>query len=362
MPGSGFGDIVMVSNRNTIDPARKAAKAVIGDRDIYSPRFPDAEYTVNENVLKQLADEAGESYNFALSNLDLTGSPEHSSFIRTLYNKRNPATAEMGLSELRQYPDFLKFAKQNFDQLRGDMVYSYKTPSGQFKTLPGTAENANKIMNKSSVIGGERGWQTPYTTVYHQNTKTFNSLDDLYKIRNRFVDSETGDVTKDRIRDHMGELIDKLVAENPSQLSGFQGYDTAGDYVADLASNANASWGDWINISDDLRSQIDDLQRLYKDVPVSYFEAKPRRVVGGNEFYGAYIPQDAPQSVIDDLQRLGVTNVNRYVDPGDLDLALAQLARNGKRGVSPYVLGLGGAIPTAGVLGSLMSGGQGEQA
>ena len=83
--------------------------------------------------------------------------------------------------------------------------------------------------------------------------------------------------------------------------------------------------------------------------------------MGGNEFYGAYVPENAPQSVIDDLQRLGVTNVNRYLDAGDLDLSLAQLAKEGKRGISPYVLGLGGIVPAGGILDAMFSGNGNDQ-
>lgn len=39
LPGSDFGDIVMVANRDMVDPANAASKVVLGDRDIYSPRF-----------------------------------------------------------------------------------------------------------------------------------------------------------------------------------------------------------------------------------------------------------------------------------------------------------------------------------
>lgn len=65
--------------------------------------------------------------------------------------------------------------------------------------------------------------------------------------------------------------------------------------------------------------------------------------------------------MIEQLNRLGVTNIKKYLDPGDLDLQLAKLAKEGKRGVNPYVLGTAGAIPTAGILSSLLGGQNDEQ-
>ncbi len=46
---------------------------------------------------------------------------------------------------------------------------------------------------------------------------------------------------------------------------------------------------------------------------------------------------------------------------GDLDLSLAQLAKEGKRGISPYVLGLGGIVPAGGILGAMFSGNGNDQ-
>ena len=106
----------------------------------------------------------------------------------------------------------------------------------------------------------------------------------------------------------------------------------------------------------ELMKDIDDLRKVYKEAPVSYFEAKPRHVVGGDEFYGAYIPQNAPQQVLDDLGRLGVSNINTYADSDDLDRLLVNLANKGERGLSPYVLGLGGIVPAGGILAGLIGG------
>jgi hypothetical protein len=43
-----------------------------------------------------------------------------------------------------------------------------------------------------------------------------------------------------------------------------------------------------------------------RNMPVDYFEAKPQRAVGFDEFAGAVIPKDAPQQVRDILERRGV--------------------------------------------------------
>ena len=365
LPGSDFGDIVMVSNRNAIDPARKAAKAVIGDRDIYSPRFPDVSYQPNMGALDDvLAQNPGISRQSALSNMNLDDDAVYDSFIQDLYRKQNPSAAKTMGIDLRKQPEFMQFADDIQSRLRGDRMIEYRTPSGGKKTLPLTADNANKVMNRAGAVGTESGWQSAGTNAYHQNTTMFKSLDDLYKNKHRFIDNQTGELTKDAMNDELARvssMVDDLNLPGLQSDNQFTQFDNVSNYVADAASGQRNLYPALDELPDDVVNQIGRLQKAYQEVPVSYFEAKPRRVVGGNEFYGAYVPENAPQSVIDDLQRLGVTNINRYLDAGDLDLSLAKLAREGKRGISPYVLGLGGLLPTAGVLGSMFSGNGNDQ-
>lgn len=365
LPGSDFGDIVMIPNRSAIDPKVKAAKTFIGDRDIYSPRFPDSTYKVNMDVLDDLAKQSGQSRQYALSNIDInTDDPSFTSFLQDVYRKNNPDVADIQGQMLRDVPEFKQYANDTLESLRGDRVLEYRQPSGRYKELPFTADNANKIMNRVGAVGTEQGWVNPGATAYHQNTKQIKSLDDLYKNRYRFIDNSTGEVTKDAMNDEMTRIVDKIDKLGIDELrdtNPYTQYDRAANYVNDVMDNRPDIYPSLDRVPRDVIDEISSLKRAYQEVPTSYFEAKPRRVVGGNEFYGAYVPKDSPQQVFDDLQRLGVQNINTYIDAGDLDLALSQLAKEGKRGISPYVLGVGGAIPTAGMLGSLLSGGQSDQ-
>lgn len=75
LPGSGFGEIVMIPNREAINPARAAAKTVIGDRDIYSPRFPQVSYEANMDEVANLVKNSDYSKQSLLSNLGLDDEP-----------------------------------------------------------------------------------------------------------------------------------------------------------------------------------------------------------------------------------------------------------------------------------------------
>lgn len=197
LPGGGFGDIVMVPNRDAINPAVSKAKTFIGDRDIYSPRFPEEEFAPNMDELTSMIKGTTNSKQFALHNLGLDDDPKYSYLMQELYKEQNPALKGLGSQDLREMPEFVQFADDAFSRLRGDRQYVYRTASGAKKTVPATAENANKLMNKDAAVGSEKGWQTPYTSIYHQNTKRLGSLDSLYKNRYRLIDTQSGDTTKE---------------------------------------------------------------------------------------------------------------------------------------------------------------------
>ncbi|MCA9340886.1 MAG: hypothetical protein KDA17_08285, partial [Candidatus Saccharibacteria bacterium] len=187
---------------------------------------------------------------------------------------------------------------------------------------------------------------------YQANTKPIKSLDDLYKNRYRLVDSVTGDATKDAMSEEAMNLAYKEARNVEKYGDSMFAVEDAAKYLSSPGVKTDLPFA---------QSQLDDLIAAYREVPVSYFEAKPRRVVRGDEFHAAFIPDDSSPEVMAHLERLGVKNIQKYLDKGDLDLSLAKLAKEGKRGTSPYVLGLGGALPTAGVLGSMFSGGSNQE-
>lgn len=360
LPGGDFGDIVMVANRNAIDPKNKAAKTIIGDRDIYSPRFPDTTHEINMPAMDELAKRSGKSKQYAMSNIDIdTDDASYSSFIQDMYKREMPTAADIPGYELRNMPEFKQYADGVLGGVRGEKVLTSRTPSGNRKNIPYTAENADKLMNKSSAVGGEAWHESPSAKMYHQNTKKMKSLDDLYKNRYRFIDNQTGEVTKDAMNDYMSSIAAKIDALGLPELkydNQFEQYDRVMDYLVDVTNGAKDPYPALNKLPQSVLDDAATLNQAYKDVPVSYFEAKPRRPVAGNEFYGAYIPENSSQDVIDQLNKMGVTNVQKYLNSGDLDAQLAKLASEGKRGVNPYVLGTVGAIPTAGILGSLLGG------
>ena len=354
LPRSDFGDIVMVANRESINPA-STAKTVLGDRDIYSPRFPTTTYKLNEDALREFT--AANNMSDASARANLSLDELYSPAMRDAFQTQNPRFADAHVSEIRDTPEFNKFAQENLDKLRGDKIIRYTNRRGTQKELPLTAQNASDAMNELANIGSEQGFTPPTATAYTNQTKNIKDLDDLYKLRYRLVDSVTGNETKQAIDNEFSRVSEGIRGVNLPHIDNDSFFsDEAANYLNDVLKKPSVARQAKSELPQELMKDIDDLRKVYKEAPVSYFEAKPRRVVGGDEFYGAYIPQNAPQQVLDDLGRLGVSNINTYADSDDLDRLLVNLANKGERGLSPYVLGLGGIVPAGGILAGLIGG------
>lgn len=350
LPGSDFGDIVMVPKASMVDPSIPQNRTVLGDRDIYSPRFPETTHEINQSAMQQFVKDHGMSEASFMSNFEFDN-PGNAAF-RDAFKNTNPQYADMLSYDLRKLPEFEDFANKHMEELRGRKIIKFNDYDGSERIAPYTAENANRAMNILESAGSEQGFQASPTRAYMEQAKLLGSLDDIYKNRHRFISSDVGEVTKDNITDKYGEVLEKIRNERPD-LGGGLFHDEAGEFMNKALKRPAAGK----DLSDDVKGEIKELRALYKDVPTSYFEAKPRRVVQGDEFYGAYVPHDAPEKVIEDLRALGVENINRYNGREALEDELVALSKNGKRGVSPYVLGLGGALPVGGALASILGGG-----
>ena len=87
-------------------------------------------------------------------------------------------------------------------------------------------------------------------------------------------------------------------------------------------------FSDYYNINDDIINRLDTLLTKLKDLPISYFEAKPRRAVLLNEFKAAVIPDNATQDTRDILNSNGIS-VYEYKADDDADrLAKVNKAAN----------------------------------
>jgi hypothetical protein len=93
-------------------------------------------------------------------------------------------------------------------------------------------------------------------------------------------------------------------------------------------------------VPDELKKRIQSFSKELKEFPTEYFEIKPKRAVGLNEFEGALVPKDISQSAIDILEKGGVKEILKYANPEE---RMGLLDRFGKQmfGIVPPAIGYG---------------------
>ena len=101
------------------------------------------------------------------------------------------------------------------------------------------------------------------------------------------------------------------------RLRELSNYD-ADDVLLEIGETKNLGALDRVyqgKVTPELKSDIYTYINKLKSLPTEYFEVKPQRAVGIEEFAGAIIPVDSPKSVRDILQKRGVQNVYEYSTP-----------------------------------------------
>lgn len=333
-----YGDIVMLANREQLMP--KAGKAVIADRDIWSPTVPKGRTEVDEKALDRLlkangVDDAG----FAANNIGLDD-PKNGLF--TLYRTIKKDPGMVYTTDLANSDDYQAFINDMVNRLKGERVFDAKTRSGNRVTKPYTPENIDKYMSQGSAIN-RVGYDNPYNDMIINHNQQFKSTTPLYKQANRLMDKDLSNPAYDAMIDEFGRIKDMLGKK-----------DIPSDYAPSYALSEMLAGN--LPVAKSIRPQVDEFRTALKNIPVPYFEAKLRRIEPGSNFYGALVPDDVSGEVMDNLGKLGVKNIQPYnVDEG-IQSYLGNMAKRGRRLVNPYVLGLGGA----GVLSSLFSGQNGS--
>jgi hypothetical protein len=210
-----------------------------------------------------------------------------------------------------------------------DYVRLYNDDTGESRLLPHTPRNALRVMTNDPWRGGEDFITDNW--LLGQMTPQFRNMSELRGARDRLVPrtdksvedwqnqlsglrQEFRDVLPDSIRDNFN-FIDshtRNMAEAVQRGPGGMEYINRNYY-----NNA---------IPEELLERTRAHLEAGRDLPATYFEAKPRRIVPLNEFQGAVVPQQASKDVTDLLRRYGVDDI-QYYNRGDEADRAAQIRR-----------------------------------
>lgn len=196
------------------------------------------------------------------------------------------------------------------------------------RKIPYNLENILREMTKK-VADGE-GFNYGLGNARALGAKRFRSLDDIRQARKQVVSKEQFEKVKKTNDERFAQLCSKL--ENH--------HEDAHRVMESLAGAIGASYkrGHYLykemqdhgfrGVPEHLRREVADFATDLLALPTEYFEAKPQRAVGLNEFKGAAVPHDARPETLDVLRRHGITHVERYKrnDPKDRARAVRTIA------------------------------------
>jgi soluble lytic murein transglycosylase-like protein len=205
-------------------------------------------------------------------------------------------------------------------------VRLYNENTGQTRLLPHTPQNALRVMTNEPWRGGENFITDNW--LLGQMTPQFRNMSELRGARDRLVPNTDTQLTDWQIN------LSRLRDEWRNALGPNYGV-YSDSFERNLAEAAQRGPGGMEHIN---RTYYDNaippslLERTTihlnagRDLPTTYFEAKPRRIVPLSEFEGAVVPQQASKDVTDLLRRYGVDDI-QYYNRGDEADRAAQIRR-----------------------------------
>jgi len=190
------------------------------------------------------------------------------------------------------------------------------------KTKEYSLDNLVNYMKKQPQIGGEGdGIGTKgIGRLKAALTGKFKSLDEIKQSKSQIIDKEKAKDVYEKTENEFFDIANNLYDSLPNQ-SSYNQFSFIDD-VSDLIFNAIQKGGgkkeikesfDVYNISNQQVNKIQKFLNNLEKAPVSYFEAKPTRAVGLDEFSGAIVPEATPKETLDLLKSYGI-NIEKY-DP-----------------------------------------------
>ena len=207
-----------------------------------------------------------------------------------------------------EYNDWLNNFDNSLPSMGVDIketIFKGYTPSGNRKYSPANLENVVKEMKGGA---GSQNWRG-VGQLRAVSSPKFKNFSEVKANRKSLLSGDKMNEIKQQSEDAYNDLTKRL-----RELSNYD----ADDVLLEIGETKNLGALDRVyqgKVTPELKSDIYTYINKLKSLPTEYFEVKPQRAVGIEEFAGAIIPVDSPKSVRDILQKRGVQNVYEYSTP-----------------------------------------------
>lgn len=325
---TNFGAISLIPKKTVIDPKNRTSK--VFNADVYSPRYPNIEYAVengeilspifkklegyftNEDKIPKWSGLNDINIYDIISSINDQGFDGlyNSKYTKALFAKENDIGKDSSISDINDYVDankktYYEFVSNIYNKLVvKEKIFKGYTYSGNRRYASHTLANVTKEM-LGNIKGGE-GFNYGVPSIRSVIAKKFKSLEDIASNRGTIISKSEMESIKDSFDRKYNDLLDKHNIDDIARFTdNFVGYLKGEDTLSTLQqypSTKGVDMSDFIEFAQEL-----------KEAPTQYFEAKIQRSVSFEEFSTAVVPTGTAQEIIDGLESYGV-NVYTY-DP-----------------------------------------------
>lgn len=337
-PLQDFGDITLLGGKELYDPAIRSNK--IYNADAYSPRYPSVNYTYIDKAaderLTPIIDQArkyfGNNSSVIPSHIDNFGWPykaildggefesrgiqtlENNKLIRGYFAMTKGATPDADYKQIdglidKNRNEYTEFVENLYNNIAGEeRLFKGYTNAGNRRYAPHTLENVVKEMKAN--MGEGEGFNYGLGTVRSKVAKKYNTLSQIKSDRNKIISSDEFEKVRKSLDDEWSSIMEDAVSK--SGRDEFGEYDRFTNVLMDGIKNRNikATLDEYGFKGVDV-GKIEKFLDKVRNAPTEYFEVKPQRAVGLNEFKVATIPEDTPPKVIESLRKQGI-KIYRY--------------------------------------------------
>lgn len=199
--------------------------------------------------------------------------------------------------------------------------YSYNS-NPKFKEYE--LDNLVNFMKKQPQVGGEQGMGSKgMGRLKSVLTGKFKNLDQIKQNKYQLVNKELTENQElyEKTQNDFFEISNDLWEGSEQSINQFSFIDTVNDQIFEAIQRGGSKEAikkSFDFLGDLPNAQVNKIEKFIKDLekaPVEYFEAKPTRAVGLDEFAGAIVPQNTSQETLDLLNKYGLKR--EFYDPNN---------------------------------------------
>lgn len=193
----------------------------------------------------------------------------------------------------------------------GTRIFRGFTDLGNRRYAPLTLDNLVREM-KGNIRGGE-SFNYGAGSVRAAVTPQFSNLKDIQSARGNIVSNEQFRPMKEAANSELIDLAYKFHPYSKYSGNGFQHADDFSSMLAEYYRQGLRPMNDhYKNLPPELLDNAKSFMTKLRNMPTEYFEAKPQRGVGINEFKAAVVPAEEMKTVAPILEKHGINRIEQY--------------------------------------------------